>query len=125
MGQRRAKFGENIFIERTGTRSRSTGDGVDIVCHTGHNLMKHDVHSAHILMAQSAEIVTYAAAKMAVHILDNMPNILYAVCMTPFCDLPCKILTIILGNYIHICVAKLCLAISSLFIFIPKKNNNT
>ena len=68
------------------------------------NLMKHHVHSRHILPGLALEVMSRSSAghKVAVHILDDMPDVARAAVATPLTHALGKAVAVKIGNYIHI-----------------------
>ena len=121
MRQRRRQLGENIVEKATVTYPRRASAGVDIVLHSGHDLVKHNINSAHVLPFQRSHVMAHTAAHVAVFVLNNMADIHHAVCMAPIGQLLGKALAVQPRDGFHIGKADLGLPVAVLVILVPEQ----
>ena len=102
------KFCENVIEEFRISVVAEAAHRVDVVGHSGDDLVKNDVDAAHVLTVQGTEVVTGTASEtgVGVHVFDDVTDVLDAVCFAPVAELTGEAVAVELCHRVHVGVTE-------------------
>ena len=100
-----AQLTKHVVIKRRIGKPRAKAGIMNMMRHTRHDLMQHDINTCHILPFERTEIVPRAdcCTRVTVVVLDNVTDIHHASLTAPVTKHAAEIIAVQRGDGVHIC----------------------